>query len=301
MAKCDIQSAFRLLPVHPSDFELLGFKFEGSWYVDKAMPMGCSVACATFEAFSTFIEWVVKDKISSPHITHYLDDYLIADPRDTPTCAERLRVFQETAAELGVPLAEEKTEGPATRLTFLGIQLDTVQGMSSLPRDKLATLKRMVGETLAKEKCTLKQFQTLLGHLNFACRVVSPGRAFCARLARATAGVTAQHHYIRISKGIKQDLGVWLEFLDHFNGVSMWQAPMVLGNTLQVNSDVAGSLGFGIFFNNQWCAECWPDAWERTGILRDLTFLELFPIVVATCGQMFFGITRCSFGVITRQ
>ena len=27
MAKLDIKSAFRLLPVHPEDFELLGFKF----------------------------------------------------------------------------------------------------------------------------------------------------------------------------------------------------------------------------------------------------------------------------------
>lgn len=27
--------------------------------------------------------------------------------------------------ELGVPLAEEKTEGPSTQLTFMGIQLDT--------------------------------------------------------------------------------------------------------------------------------------------------------------------------------
>lgn len=29
MAKCDIKSAFRLLPVHPEDFDLLGFMFEG--------------------------------------------------------------------------------------------------------------------------------------------------------------------------------------------------------------------------------------------------------------------------------
>lgn len=32
LAKCDIKSAVRLLPVHPRDFELLGFCFEGSFY-----------------------------------------------------------------------------------------------------------------------------------------------------------------------------------------------------------------------------------------------------------------------------
>jgi hypothetical protein len=34
MAKADIQSAFRLLPVHPSDFQLLGMKVSGKFFVD---------------------------------------------------------------------------------------------------------------------------------------------------------------------------------------------------------------------------------------------------------------------------
>ena len=57
MAKSDIKSAFRLLPVHPDDFNLLGFTFDGSFYYDKCMPMGCSISCVTFERFSTFLEY----------------------------------------------------------------------------------------------------------------------------------------------------------------------------------------------------------------------------------------------------
>ena len=40
LAKCDIKSAFRLLPVHPADFSLLGISFEGKVFVDKVLPMG---------------------------------------------------------------------------------------------------------------------------------------------------------------------------------------------------------------------------------------------------------------------
>lgn len=76
LVKCDIQSAFHLLPVHADNFGLLGFQFDGSWYVDKAMPMGCTITCTNFEIFSTFLEWAIKDQISSSHITHYLDDFL---------------------------------------------------------------------------------------------------------------------------------------------------------------------------------------------------------------------------------
>ncbi|XP_072043658.1 uncharacterized protein [Amphiura filiformis] len=62
MAKADIESAFRLLPVHPDDFQLLGMKVGDEFFVDKALPMGASCSPALFEKFSTFLEWVVKRK-----------------------------------------------------------------------------------------------------------------------------------------------------------------------------------------------------------------------------------------------
>ena len=62
MAKADIKSAFCVLPVHPEDFELLGFTFEGAFYIDRALPMGCSVSCASFERFSSFLEWELRNK-----------------------------------------------------------------------------------------------------------------------------------------------------------------------------------------------------------------------------------------------
>ena len=60
LAKCDIQLALHLLPVHPSDFELLGFAFEGCYYMDGALTMGCSISCTAFECFRSFLEWVLQ-------------------------------------------------------------------------------------------------------------------------------------------------------------------------------------------------------------------------------------------------
>lgn len=59
MAKSDIESAFRLLPVHPDSFRLLGCHWQEEFYVDHSLPMGCSISCALFEKFSSFVEWVV--------------------------------------------------------------------------------------------------------------------------------------------------------------------------------------------------------------------------------------------------
>ena len=43
--------------------------------------------------------------------------------------------------ELGVPIASEKMEGSNTKLTFLGIKIDTQALQLHLPEDKLADLK----------------------------------------------------------------------------------------------------------------------------------------------------------------
>ncbi|XP_077778975.1 uncharacterized protein LOC144326297 [Podarcis muralis] len=167
LAKCDIESAFRLLPVHPADFRWLGFKFQGAYFIDKAMPMGCSVACAAFESFSTFLDWALRFRTKSAGVSHYLDDFiLVADSKQG--CSALLGAFTALSEELGVPLAAEKTEGPATSLIYLGIELDTVAQTSRLPEEKLSALRAVIQQLLPLKKITLRQIQSLLGHLNFA-------------------------------------------------------------------------------------------------------------------------------------
>ena len=53
----DIKSAIRLLPVYPGDFNLLGFKIDSDYFIDKCMPMGCSISCSTFQKCSAFLHW----------------------------------------------------------------------------------------------------------------------------------------------------------------------------------------------------------------------------------------------------
>ena len=55
ITKVYISQAFRLLPINLADFDL-GIKFDGSFYVDKCLPMGCAISCSLFEKFSCFID-----------------------------------------------------------------------------------------------------------------------------------------------------------------------------------------------------------------------------------------------------
>ena len=69
-------------------------------------------------------------------------------------------------------MAPKKTCSPSTILTFAGIELDTIRCESRLPEDKLLKCQHLIAAFLRRKKATLKELQSLIGVLNFACSVV---------------------------------------------------------------------------------------------------------------------------------
>lgn len=96
-------------------------------------------------------------------------------PEGSGQCEALLAEFQRLCYDLGVPLAEEKTKGSSTRLTFLGIELDTEAQTSRIPDAKLNDLKERVATFLSKRKVSLLKLQQLLGHLYFGVRSLHLG------------------------------------------------------------------------------------------------------------------------------
>lgn len=279
LAKADIKSAFRLLPVSPLDYELLGFTFDGLFYFDKCMPMGCAISCSLFEKFSSFLEFHVKGAAGSSLVTHYLDDFLFVGP-SASDCNKLLRVFTRACGSLGVPLAQEKTEGPVQSITYLGLEIDALHAQVKVPADKVRAMIAKITAVLSHRKITLVALQSLVGSLNFLCRAISPGRAFLRRLISLSKGITQPHFKIRLSAGAKLDLRTWLEFLIHFNGVSAFlDREWELSPALDLYTDAAGSIGFGAYFQGHWVQGRWPNSFLCNP--QSIAFLELFPIVVA--------------------
>ena len=98
-----------------------------------------------------------------------------------------------------------------------------------------------------RQKVTLRELQSLIGLLNFACSVVVPGRAFLRRLINLTIGVKRPHHYVRLTRQTKKDLQIWECFLESFNGRSLFlQEDWSSSHSLRLYTDAAQSSGFGI-------------------------------------------------------
>lgn len=145
-------SPFRLLPIYPGVFALLGFKFQGKYYYDKCLPMGCSLSCAIFEKFSTFLEWATVENSGLDTLSHYLDDFIFAGSKGSGNCYNLMSSFQSICIEIGVPLAVEKTQGLVTSLTFLGIKIDTNQMCIRIPKEKILELKGLLEAFMVKER-----------------------------------------------------------------------------------------------------------------------------------------------------
>ena len=274
LAKTDIKSAFRILPIKPSDYDLLGIFWQGRYYYDRAMPMGCASSCRTFEMFSTAIEWVAKKHLSIPHLIHILDDYFMAAPT-YHQCRIDLARFLSLCDYLGVPMAPEKQSVHQISLRSQAWNEKMRNAKLMVSAEKC---KAMVSAFLRRKKVTLREIQSLTGLLNFACSVVVPGRAFLRRLIDLTKGIKSAHHFVRLTKSVKADLEIWRSFLDDFNGRSIFLSDVWTDLfSLNLHTDAAGSLGFGALFGCDWFYGGWPENWKQFNI----TILEFYPIVLS--------------------
>ena len=278
IAKADIESAFRIIPIHPSQHYLLGFTWQGKYYFDKCLPMGCSSSCNIFEKFSSAIQWILTTKLGVQSMSHILDDFMFIGHKDTSECLKSLNTFLALAEKLGIPVKESKTVLPSTRVTVHGILIDTNVMEVSIPKDKLSNMLSLLALFKIRKKCTLKELQSLIGHLNFACLIIVPGRPFLRRLIDLTKGTYKPYNFIRITKEARADMAAWHYFLEHFNGKCiMLEDKWMSSDKIKLYTDAASTQGYAAVFGSRWFNGPWPERWDQYHI----TIKELYPIVAA--------------------
>ena len=275
MAKSDIADAFRLIPLHPSQYHLTGFQFQGQFYYDKCLPMGCASSCRIFEQFSDAIQWILKQhKIDNT--VKVLDDFFFAREHFSD-CNKDLQFFLSLCSRLGIPVAPHKTLGPAQVLEFLGVQLDTINMQAELPHQKIVEYSKSVEAITAMKKVTLRELKSVLGKLQFSTIVVQHGTAFLRRLYDLTKGITKPFYFVRLTTGALLDLKMWLNFLQNYSGKTIIRyIPETDSRRIHMCSD-ASSWGFGATYGKSWIQGRWPESWQHLNI----AVLELYPVYVA--------------------
>ena len=219
LAKLDLKEAYRAVPVHPSDQRLIAVQWNGETYIDRALPFGLRSAPKLFSALTDAMMWFLYERGVEAAL-HYLDDFLLLGPPSSVECAQSLSTTLSLCEELGFPVAPEKTEGPTTVLTFLGIELDTSCQVLRLPYDKWERLLAVIQQWLSQSACPAprgsgkkRDLLSLLGLLSHAAVVVRPGRAFLHSLFDAAAVARELDHWVHLNKAARADLSWWHTFL----------------------------------------------------------------------------------------
>ena len=282
MAKTDLKSAFRIMPIHPDDWNLLGIYWQSRYYVDLYLPFGLRSSPFLFNQISDALEWILKNNYGLGHVIHILDDFFIAESSKL-TCLENFSTLLKAFTSLRVPIVAAKTLGPSQVLEFMGIVLDSTRMEARLPEDKLARISQLLDSFSARRSARLVDLQSLIGTLQFACKVVVPGRTFLQRMINLTRGVPSRFHHIRLNKQFQRDITMWKVFLTQWNGRSFFLDSFVTSSPdLELYTDAASTIGFGGYFNGKWFQGHWPPHLlinKKTGI--SIEWQELFPIVIA--------------------
>ena len=151
IAKADIKDAFRIIPIHPADYYLFGFTWNGLFYYDRCLPMGCSSSCQIFESFANALQWILINKLRVRNMSHILDDFIFFGPANSSHCSIGLQSFITLAESLNVPIRADKTVLPITIISLHGIEIDTSIIQVRLPEDKLIDARSKIDScTVAK-------------------------------------------------------------------------------------------------------------------------------------------------------
>ena len=277
MAKFDLKRAYRLLPVKAEQRFLLGMRWKEMFYVDLALPFGLRSAPKLFTRFADVLEHLLAVRCPMASIQHYLDDFFVACRPNSDDCVQALSTCMAICKQLGVPLADDKTDGPATCLTFLGFVLDSEKLELRVPDDKIIKIKALLDQWVSRKTGTKRELLSLIGRLQHCCQAITLGRPFLRRLIDRAYSVTELHHYVRLSPWEREDIAWWHTLFEKWNGRSLFLLAGEQSSDLSIESDAAGSVGFAAIFKNQWFADRWPVGAETLNI----AIKELIPIVLA--------------------
>ena len=246
LSKVDIVDAFRILPVSPEQWHLLGISWDNLFYVDTRFTMGSRSSPYIFDSLSVALEWICIHNYELRFLCHLLDDFLAAE-----SVAEEgnvRSVILNFFARLGIPVDQEKVEGPVTRIEFLGVILDSILMEASLSAEKIEALRVKLSGFLSMKKASKRELLSLIGSLSFACKVVVPGRRFLSRLISLSCSVRELHYKVYLNQQVKYDIQLWLSFLRDWNGKNFFLDRYFLSSVdLDFFTDASGEIGYGVF------------------------------------------------------
>ena len=262
IGKVDLASAYRSVGIHPSNYDATGIKwlFQGdkdyTYMVDTRMCFGGRRSPEIFNKLSQSVRAIMASHGYSG-IVAYADDFLIVS-EDAEQCRQPTLALVRILRRLGFSINYNKVHGPSQILTFLGIELDTIDMTLALPQEKMDDIRKILQRRVSQRKCTKRELQSIIGKLNWATQVIYGGRFHLRRLLDAMVLLRYPSHRTRITQAMRADMEWWLQFMSAFNGLTgMVSTRPAAPVTIDASTHAAGAHYLGQAIYTPW-GQCWP-------------------------------------------
>jgi len=182
-SKFDQKAAYRLLPIHPSQAGLLGFRDNesppGEW-VELRHPFGLASACRMYSCLSNTLGWALQHIVGSGTFCVYLDDFLQINAGKERSVASSQSTLL-TFGILDMPLSD-KTDIDVEAIVFLGVGLDSRDETLSITEKRKGNILKSLDTWLTSTTFKTHELESLSGMLSFITRVIRPGKIFLTRV-----------------------------------------------------------------------------------------------------------------------
>ena len=277
----DVEEAFYVIPLAPSEYPLMGFRWGGKLWIFKVLGMGISSSPRTFSRVADAIEFAIvkrnkeiafQDDIQL--IRHYADDFFGVAPNKA-TADKLFQSMQDTMVELNTPPKMIKNITPTKCIELVGEILELRSGGFIAPSNQriFKALCYLVFIKLAGGFFK-KQLEKLDGVLNCIAQLKFPAKAFLRRLQARISDPRLQYDdWTRVDEFIELEIDWWIDSLATKDSsrcsLDYFTRKPDQGDH-QVHTDAASTQGVGGLIDNRYAFQVrWCDTiWDKVEKIR---------------------------------
>lgn len=274
ICKIDWADAYKHISVSLEDTNLQWFEWLDMCFKELCLIFGGKSSAGIFDRLAKIVLFIVKHRsgISDEAVIQFLDDCCAAAPAGSEVLDRFDSTFAEVAAMLGIKLAPrddpDKSFGPRTFGTVLGIYYDTVAWTWALPDEKLIRFLHLLQDLMTKEETKQEQIMSMAGKVLNIAPFIPNGRFNLDRILEASGVSQKKNLVVKVSPELKRQMMFWFQMVRTCTGKSAIPDPDIElpAWALDVFTDAAGGScssqgrGAGVVADGFWAFIPWSSA-----------------------------------------
>ena len=256
MAKVDLKSAYRTVPIHPSQYPLTGLQWtfkdrsSSQFFMDTRLPFGARKSPAVFHRLTQAVKRMMLRK-GYPSVVVYLDDFFVTG-KTFSECMDTYNTLISLLRSLGFWINWNKLCDPSTKVTFLGVTIDTIQGTLSLQTEKVDELCSLIQAFKRRNRASRRQLESLAGKLAWAAHVIPWGRTHLRPIFDLIATLNQPSHKAKLLP-IQDSLAWWELWLRIGNNTKpIWDKRPLLHIYTDSSTSAGGAFCCGDWYFSNW-------------------------------------------------